>query len=116
MIEHSENKYPIPHNGANHAYLFDNIPDTFLNLFFTIHSDTLGVLARTIGKKNFLPLAEDCLQLGKNLIENEDDDPDMRRSAYVNSLSQIGAGCPGHKIDLIDFLFKDTTNLVLKHT
>nr|XP_039255508.1 importin-4-like isoform X1 [Styela clava] len=44
--------------------------------------DTLGVLARTVGKNNFLPLAEDCLKLGMNLLENENNDPDMRRSAY----------------------------------
>lgn len=44
--------------------------------------DTLGVLARTVGKSNFLPLAEDCLKLGMQMIEREDNDPDMKRSAY----------------------------------
>ena len=40
--------------------------------------DTLGMLARTIGKNNFMPLAEECIQLGLKLI-SELDDPDLRR-------------------------------------
>ncbi|XP_031560296.1 importin-4-like isoform X2 [Actinia tenebrosa] len=43
--------------------------------------DTLGVLARTIGAQNFLPLAEECIQLGLNLLA-QDRDPDLRRCTY----------------------------------
>ncbi|XP_043541467.1 importin-4-like [Chiloscyllium plagiosum] len=43
--------------------------------------ETLGVLARTIGKDVFLPLAEECCQLGLNLIDHVDD-PDLRRCTY----------------------------------
>lgn len=43
--------------------------------------DTLGILARTIGKDNFLPLAQESLQLGLKLME-ESEDPDLRKSAY----------------------------------
>uniref|UniRef100_A0AAX7SQK7 IPO4/5-like TPR repeats domain-containing protein n=1 Tax=Astatotilapia calliptera TaxID=8154 RepID=A0AAX7SQK7_ASTCA len=40
--------------------------------------DTLSVLARTIGKDVFSPLAAECVQLGLNLT-NTIDDPDLRR-------------------------------------
>ncbi|XP_020631278.1 importin-4-like [Orbicella faveolata] len=40
--------------------------------------DTLGVLARTIGPDNFMPLADECVQLGMRLLE-QDRDPDLRR-------------------------------------
>ncbi|XP_022092139.1 importin-4-like [Acanthaster planci] len=52
--------------------------------------DTLGVLARTLGRENFLPLAEECLQLGLKLIE-EVNDPDLRRCTYglFASLSHV---------------------------
>lgn len=43
--------------------------------------DTLGVLARTIGKENFLPLAGECMQLGMRLLADAND-PDLRRSIY----------------------------------
>uniref|UniRef100_A0A8C8GCV5 Importin N-terminal domain-containing protein n=1 Tax=Oncorhynchus tshawytscha TaxID=74940 RepID=A0A8C8GCV5_ONCTS len=44
--------------------------------------DTLSVLARTIGKDVFSPLAAECVQLGLNLT-NAIDDPDLRRCTYV---------------------------------
>lgn len=44
-------------------------------------SDTLGIFARTIGKENFLPIAQESMQLGMILIR-EIDDPDLRKSAY----------------------------------
>lgn len=44
--------------------------------------DTLSVLARTIGKDVFSPLAAECLQLGLNLTDTIDD-PDLRRCTYV---------------------------------
>lgn len=44
-------------------------------LFF---SDTLAVLARTIGKDVFSPLAAECVRLGLNLTDTIDD-PDLRR-------------------------------------
>ena len=40
--------------------------------------DTLSVLARTIGKDVFSPLAAECVQLGLNLTDTIDD-PDLRR-------------------------------------
>lgn len=44
--------------------------------------DTLSVLARTIGKDVFRPLAAECVQLGLNLTDAIDD-PDLRRCTYV---------------------------------
>ncbi|CAL1596751.1 unnamed protein product [Knipowitschia caucasica] len=43
--------------------------------------DTLSVLARTIGKDVFSPLAAECVRLGLNLTDNIDD-PDIRRCTY----------------------------------
>ncbi|XP_065913448.1 importin-4-like [Dysidea avara] len=42
--------------------------------------DTLGVLARAIGNDNFRPLAPECIELGKNIVQH--DDPDLRRATY----------------------------------
>lgn len=44
--------------------------------------DTLSVLARTIGKDVFSPLAAECVRLGLNLTDTIDD-PDLRRCTYV---------------------------------
>ena len=46
--------------------------------FDVVFTDTLGVLARTLGQEHFLPLAEESLQLGLKLMK-EMDDPDLRR-------------------------------------
>uniref|UniRef100_A0AAR2KN33 TOG domain-containing protein n=1 Tax=Pygocentrus nattereri TaxID=42514 RepID=A0AAR2KN33_PYGNA len=43
--------------------------------------DTLSVLARTIGKDVFSPLAAECVQLGLKLTDAVDD-PDLRRCTY----------------------------------
>ncbi|XP_063971757.1 importin-4-like isoform X1 [Lytechinus pictus] len=43
--------------------------------------DTLGVLARKIGKENFMPLTEECILLGLKLIDQVND-PDLRRCTY----------------------------------
>lgn len=43
--------------------------------------DTLSVLARTVGKDVFSPLAAECVRLGLNLTNNIDD-PDLRRCTY----------------------------------
>lgn len=43
--------------------------------------DTLAALARTIGNENFIPLANDTMQLGLALIEDKND-PDLKRSCY----------------------------------
>ncbi|XP_064641472.1 importin-4-like [Lineus longissimus] len=43
--------------------------------------DTLGVLARTIGANNFMPLAHECVTLGLKLMTDVDD-PDLRRCVY----------------------------------
>jgi hypothetical protein len=43
--------------------------------------DTLGVVAGTVGKEVFLPLAEECIQLGLRLID-QIKDPDLRRCSY----------------------------------
>lgn len=50
--------------------------------FYCLVLDTLSVLARTIGKDVFSPLASECVQLGLNLTDNIDD-PDLRRCTYV---------------------------------
>lgn len=44
-------------------------------------TDTLSVLARTVGKDVFSPLATECVQLGLNLTDAVDD-PDLRRCTY----------------------------------
>ncbi|XP_034941996.1 importin-4-like [Chelonus insularis] len=43
--------------------------------------DTLGVLARTVGGKNFAPLVGKSLDLGLKLVR-ENDDPDVRKAVY----------------------------------
>ncbi|XP_017325180.1 importin-4 [Ictalurus punctatus] len=43
--------------------------------------DTLSVLARTVGKDAFGPLAAECVQLGLKLTDAVDD-PDLRRCTY----------------------------------
>ncbi|XP_042366643.1 importin-4 [Plectropomus leopardus] len=56
--------------------------------------DTLSVLARTIGKDVFSPLAAECLQLGLNLTDTIDD-PDLRRCTYslYSSVSTVSPEC-----------------------
>lgn len=49
-------------------------------------SDTLSVLARSVGKDFFSPLSSECVQLGLNLTDTIDD-PDLRRCTYVASCS-----------------------------
>ncbi len=48
---------------------------------------TLAVLARTIGKDAFSPLAAECVQLGLNLTDTIDD-PDLRRCTYVTQFNK----------------------------
>ncbi|KAG8249107.1 Importin 4 [Homalodisca vitripennis] len=43
--------------------------------------DTLGILARTIGNENFMPMTRETMELGIQLI-NKTDDPDLRKSLY----------------------------------
>ncbi|KAM6900784.1 importin-4 [Xenentodon cancila] len=56
--------------------------------------DTLSVLARTIGKDVFSPLAAECIQLGLNLTDTIDD-PDLRRCMYslYSAVSTISPEC-----------------------
>ncbi|KAJ8010569.1 hypothetical protein DPEC_G00076440 [Dallia pectoralis] len=56
--------------------------------------DTLSVLARTIGKDMFSPLAAECVQLGLNL-SNAIDDPDLRRCTYglFSAVSTVSPDC-----------------------
>ncbi|XP_062377201.1 importin-4 isoform X1 [Sardina pilchardus] len=56
--------------------------------------DTLSVLARTIGKDVFSPLAAECVQLGLNLTDAVDD-PDLRRCTYslFSAVSTVSADC-----------------------
>ncbi|KAL1006374.1 hypothetical protein UPYG_G00071530, partial [Umbra pygmaea] len=54
--------------------------------------DTLSVLARTIGKETFSPLAAECVQLGLNLT-NAIDDPDLRRCTY-SLFAAVSTVCP----------------------
>lgn len=46
-----------------------------------ILTDTLGVLARTIGEQNFAPLAMKSLEIGMHLLK-ESNDPDLKKSVY----------------------------------
>uniref|UniRef100_A0A674NNI3 Importin 4 n=1 Tax=Takifugu rubripes TaxID=31033 RepID=A0A674NNI3_TAKRU len=56
--------------------------------------DTLSVLARTIGKDVFSPLASECVQLGLNLTDTIDD-PDLRRCTYslYSAVSTVNPDC-----------------------
>uniref|UniRef100_A0A669D9X8 Importin 4 n=1 Tax=Oreochromis niloticus TaxID=8128 RepID=A0A669D9X8_ORENI len=56
--------------------------------------DTLSVLARTIGKDVFSPLAAECVQLGLNLTDTIDD-PDLRRCTYslYSAVSIVSPDC-----------------------
>ncbi|XP_028290609.1 importin-4 isoform X2 [Gouania willdenowi] len=56
--------------------------------------DTLSVLARTIGKDVFGPLAAECVRLGLNLTDAIDD-PDLRRCTYslYSSVSTVSPDC-----------------------
>ncbi|XP_054622268.1 importin-4 isoform X1 [Dunckerocampus dactyliophorus] len=54
--------------------------------------DTLSVLARTIGKDVFSPLAAECVQLGLKLTDSIDD-PDLRRCTY-SLYSAVSTVCP----------------------
>lgn len=47
-----------------------------------LFSDTLSIVARTIGNDVFSPLAAECVQLGLNLTDAIDD-PDLRRCTCV---------------------------------
>lgn len=52
--------------------------------------DTLAALARTIGRENFLPLANDTMNFALTLLDDADD-PDIRRSLYnlIASLAEV---------------------------
>lgn len=56
--------------------------------------DTLSVLARTVGKDVFSPLAAECVQLGLNLTDAVDD-PDLRRCTYslFSAVSDVSPDC-----------------------
>ncbi|KAG1953857.1 ARM repeat superfamily protein [Pimephales promelas] len=56
--------------------------------------DTLSVLARTVGKDAFSPLAAECVQLGLNLTDAVDD-PDLRRCTYslFSAVSEVSPDC-----------------------
>ncbi|XP_030625358.1 importin-4 [Chanos chanos] len=56
--------------------------------------DTLSVLARTVGKDVFSPLAAECVQLGLNLTDAVDD-PDLRRCTYslFSAVSTVSPEC-----------------------
>ncbi|GFQ72607.1 importin-4 [Trichonephila clavata] len=43
--------------------------------------DTLAIIARTVGRETFMPLAHECIKCGLHLMK-EIDDPDIRRSCY----------------------------------
>lgn len=55
---------------------------------------TLSVLARTVGKDVFSPLAAECVQLGLNLTDTNDD-PDLRRCTYslYSAVSTVSPEC-----------------------
>ncbi|XP_049829697.1 importin-4-like [Schistocerca gregaria] len=43
--------------------------------------DTLGTMARAVGAENFLPLAEESIQLGLKFVQHKDE-PDLRKAAF----------------------------------
>lgn len=63
------------------------------HIIFFPFSDTLGVIARTVGEETFRPLAQESLQLGMALLKKVDD-PDLRKSVYglLASVSTIVKG------------------------
>ncbi|XP_074549927.1 importin-4 [Halichoeres trimaculatus] len=65
-----------------------------MRLLQTQSLDTLAVLARTIGKDVFSPLAAECVQLGLNLTDAIDD-PDLRRCTYglYSAVSTVNPEC-----------------------
>nr|XP_020497292.1 importin-4 [Labrus bergylta] len=65
-----------------------------MRLLQTQSLDTLSVLARTIGKDVFSPLAAECVQLGLNLTDTIDD-PDLRRCTYTlySAVSTVSPEC-----------------------
>ncbi|XP_053323898.1 importin-4 [Spea bombifrons] len=69
--------------------------------------ETLGVLARTLGKDAFLSLAQDCCLLGLGLCDRVDD-PDMRRCAY-----SLFAALSGVMEDTISVHLEKITTLML---
>ncbi|TRY65944.1 hypothetical protein DNTS_012348 [Danionella cerebrum] len=56
--------------------------------------DTLSVLARTVGKDVFSPLAAECVQFGLNLTDAVDD-PDLRRCTFnlFSAVSEVSPDC-----------------------
>lgn len=51
------------------------------DIHLLICTDTLGVLARTIGDDNFRPMASESIDLGIQLMK-ANDDPDLRKATY----------------------------------
>lgn len=70
--------------------------------------DTLSVLARTIGKDVFSPLAADCVGLGLNLT-NTIDDPDLRRCTYnlYSAVSTVSPDCLIPQLEAITKIMLD---------
>ena len=61
---------------------------------YVIHfTDTLGLLARSLGSEHFSPLAQETVQLGLGLL-TKTDDPELRKSCYrlFSSLSTVLKG------------------------
>ncbi|XP_061096746.1 importin-4-like [Conger conger] len=56
--------------------------------------DTLSVVARSVGKSVFSPLAAECVRLGLNLTDSVDE-PDLRRCAYslFSAVSVVRPDC-----------------------
>lgn len=44
-----------------------------------ILSDTLSLIARSVGKDVFMPISHECIKYGMHLMD-ENDDPDIRRA------------------------------------
>uniref|UniRef100_A0AAY4BCC0 Importin N-terminal domain-containing protein n=1 Tax=Denticeps clupeoides TaxID=299321 RepID=A0AAY4BCC0_9TELE len=70
------------------------LTDTKDEMRFLFLSDTLSVLARTVGKDIFRPLAAECVQLGLNLSDVVDD-PDLRRCTFslFSAVSTVSPEC-----------------------
>uniref|UniRef100_A0A673LPL7 Importin-4-like n=1 Tax=Sinocyclocheilus rhinocerous TaxID=307959 RepID=A0A673LPL7_9TELE len=81
-------------NNAENLKLKELAVSAIGNILLPFKHNTLSVLARTVGKEVFSPLAAECVQLGLNLTDAVDD-PDLRRCTYslFSAVSDVSPDC-----------------------
>lgn len=72
--------YFIPIIGKLKCYITEKQPDSHMTLQIQA-LDTLGILVRTVGVDTSMPIANDCMRLGLELL-SKTDDPDLRKCIY----------------------------------